>query len=197
MLFLLFALAGLILGLMAGGRLMRLTNYEFRGLPLLIGAAFINIAGGFFVWKVGAIGPAIRIVCLLAVYSSVAWVLWRTPGLWKLGVIVVTLGGLMNFLVMAANQGRMPVRSDLLPMAGKGHLVGRLERGQAFRHVKLTPETPLGFLGDNIPIGKPFSVPSPGDVVLALGIGMLAFQAVRVPQEEEERRLEEPSLTEA
>jgi hypothetical protein len=182
MLFALFIVAGLLLGLATGGRVHYLFEREWRGLPLLVLAALVNVFGGFFAWKVAPLAPAIRIVSLLAVYGIVGGVLWRTPGLSRPALTLVTLGGLLNFLVMAANAGQMPVDLDLLQKAGKSpEFVGRIARGQAFRHVALTPGAPLGFLGDTVPLPRPFNVPSPGDLFLAVGLLLLVWNGVRSP----------------
>lgn len=181
MIFVLFILAGLILGLATGGRLSHLMEREPRGLWLLVLAALINVFGGFIAWKIAPIAPAVRIAALAGVYGLVGWVLWTTPGFWRPALVLITLGGLLNFLVMAANAGQMPVDLNLLRAAGKPHLAERIGRGQAFRHAPLAPETPLGFLGDVIPLPRPFNVPSPGDLFLGVGLMLLVWHGVRTP----------------
>jgi hypothetical protein len=182
MIFLIPAIAGLICGLAMGGRLSHLVEIEWHGLPLLLIAALVNVFGGFFAWKVAPLASEIRVLCLVFVYGSVGWVLWRSPGLWRPALLALTLGGFLNFLVMAANAGQMPVRLQLLRDQGRSDLAVRIEDRHAFRHVPLTPETPLGFLGDIIKLPAPFSVPSPGDVIMAMGIGLLLWKGLLLPQ---------------
>ena len=181
MLFVLFVAAGLLLGWASGGRFSHLFDREWRGMPLLVLAALLNVLGGFVAWKVAPLAPAVRLASLVGVYGLVAWVLWTTPVLWRPALAVVTLGGLLNFLVMAANAGRMPVDLGLLRAAGKPHLAVRIAQGTAFRHEPLTPDTRLAFLGDVIPLPRPFNVPSIGDVVLAVGLMLLVWHGMRNP----------------
>jgi hypothetical protein len=182
MIFLVFAVVGLVWGLATGGQFSQLAKLEWHGLPLLIMAAVINVFGGFFAWKIAPLAPEIRLFCLLIVYGSVGWVLWRTPGLWRPALLILTLGGALNFLVMAANGGQMPVRLDLLRDIGRNDLAQRIEQRHAFRHVPLTAETPLGFLGDIVRLPAPFSVPSPGDVIMAVGMGLLLWKGLHAPE---------------
>ena len=181
MIFVFFILAGLLLGLATGGRISHLGGREFRGMPLLVIAALVNVAGGFIAWKVAPLAPSVRVASLVGVYGLVAWALWTSPGLWRPAVTLLTLGGLLNFLVMAANAGQMPVDLDLLRAAGKPHLAERIGRGQAFRHSARTPQTPLGSLSDVIPLPRPFNVPSAGDLLLGLGLMLLVWHGVRTP----------------
>ena len=195
MLFLYTAIAGLILGLLTGGRLNRLLKLEWRGLPLLLAAAAVNVAGGFFAWKVAPLAPSARLFGLCFVFGATLWVLWRTPGLCRMALLLLTLGASANFLVMAANGGQMPVDLERLRATGKPHLAERIGRLQAYRHAPLTPETRLGFLGDRVPLPRPFSVPSPGDLLLSAGIFALVWHAVRTPRKRK-RRPSHPRLRE-
>jgi len=181
MLFLLFVVLGAVAGLAMGGRLSNLTDLEWRGLPLLVLAALLNVSGGFFARYVSAVAPVISTVCLLVVFGIIGWVLWTTPGLWRPALAVLTLGALLNFLVMAANGGRMPVDLDKLRTAGKPKLARQIGEGRAFRHSPLTPQTPLGVLGDHLLLPRPFYLLSPGDILMAVGLMLLVWHGIRTP----------------
>jgi hypothetical protein len=196
MLFLMCIVAGLLVGLASGGHLRHLYDREWRGLPLLVAAAMINVIGGYVAWKVAPVAPALRIPSLIAVYGLVGWVLWRNPGLSRPALALITVGGLLNFLVMAANAGQMPVDLNLLQKAGKPNTVARIARGQAFRHSVLTKSTPLGFLGDTVALPRPFNVPSPGDLFIAAGLFLLVWRGVHPGQTEREAAETVPAVRE-
>jgi hypothetical protein len=104
-----------------------------------------------------------------ALAAIVAWTILhfdRLPGIW-----FVTAGGLLNLVVIVANLGRMPVAADLAgPLLGRGHI------GQ---YTLMGPDTHLNFLGDWIYIRPIPEAYSPGDLLIALGIALVVFLAVR------------------
>ena len=109
---------------------------------------------------------ALRYVYAIFVAVLIGWTVWhvkRLPGVW-----IVTIGAAANLLVILANDFRMPVApASAAGLAGVGHT------GQ---YVIMDSSTRLIWLGDWI------SVPSwlggaysPGDIVVALGTGVVAF----------------------
>jgi hypothetical protein len=158
---------GLGLGVATGGRIGYLANIRFRW-PLVVLAALL-------VKELGVLSPFSRIegiqfVYALSLAAVVAWTLWhfnRLPGVW-----LVSLGASMNLIVVLANGGRMPVAASLAP-----HLV---QRGTIGQYVVMGPSTNLGWLADWIPLPPIFGgAYSPGDIVVALGIMLVAFLATR------------------
>ncbi len=89
------------------------------------------------------------------------------------GMPLVILGWLLNFAVVVANGGHMPIAAELLPSAASAS-------GQWMRLTVLTPSAPLGFLSDVIVLSLPVLEPgaiSVGDIFVAAG-GFLFFQGV-------------------
>jgi hypothetical protein len=88
--------------------------------------------------------------------------------------LVVGAGAALNLVVVVANGGRMPVAPALA-----GVLVQRTHLGQ---YVLMGSNTNLNWLGDWITASWPVGIPgaySPGDLVVAVGIGVVAFFATR------------------
>ncbi|WP_261130818.1 DUF5317 domain-containing protein [Bacillus sp. Marseille-Q3570] len=88
------------------------------------------------------------------------------------GVWLILIGVFLNFIVMAANDGRMPVSLEaaktLDPAYGEA-----LQEGYYGKHTALTEETLLGFLGDVIALPKFYpreQVISIGDIIMNIGI---------------------------
>jgi hypothetical protein len=87
---------------------------------------------------------------------------------------VVGLGAALNLLVVVANGGRMPVAPALA-----GVLV---QRGHVGQYVLMGSNTNLNWLADWITVSGPVGIRgaySPGDLVVAVGIGVVAFFATR------------------
>ncbi|WP_148230470.1 DUF5317 domain-containing protein [Marinithermus hydrothermalis] len=102
------------------------------------------------------------------VVGFVGYGIYANRGLKSLWLVLTGLG--LNLAVMAANGGHMPVSATALQAAGIGHWVPLLETTRDGVHTLLTPTTPLGFLGDTIPLSFMRKVISPGDVFILLGI---------------------------
>jgi hypothetical protein len=156
----------LVAGLLAGGSIENFARLKFRW-PLLVLAAVV-------VREVVLLTPFGRVegseyLYVAALAAIVAWTILhfdRLPGIW-----FVTAGGLLNLVVIVANLGRMPVAADLAgPLLSRGHI------GQ---YTLMGPDTHLSFLGDWIYIRPIPEAYSPGDLLIALGIALVVFLAVR------------------
>jgi hypothetical protein len=165
---LLIALAlGLIAGVATGGKIGNLANLRFRW-PLFVLAVLIVREGAL-------INPFSRIDGVQYVYAVslaalVAWTIWhipRLPGVW-----LVSTGAGLNLIVVLANGSRMPVAPALA-----GLLVVRGHIGQ---YVLMGPDSRLNWLADWIGVPGPLGgAYSPGDVLVAVGIALVAFLATR------------------
>ena len=98
------------------------------------------------------------------------------------GVPLVALGLLLNVVVVGANAA-MPVSVDAAARAG----ISRADLGLARDAMRTPsgPDTRLAYLGDVVPVALPRwpQVVSPGDVLVAAGVGLLLLTAgVRRPQ---------------
>jgi hypothetical protein len=96
--------------------------------------------------------------------GACAWANRRVPG-----VPLIALGGLLNFIAIAANGGVMPADPDLVVNSAQ-------HGGEGFVNSGVVDEPRLLFLGDVLatpaswPLANVYSV---GDVVLVLGVVVL------------------------
>ncbi len=167
------AVIAIIIGLLAGGRLGRLKDLDLRAPGLFIAAALVQV--GLMVAGVrGALwaerlGPAIYLLTLAMVLFGLGWNR-KLPG-----AVVVGVGVLLNFLVIAANDGSMPVDRALAERAGNEALVKLLDEPTYTKHKPVTEKTQLRPLGDVIalptliPRPKFFCPGSIGDVFVTVG----------------------------
>lgn len=88
---------------------------------------------------------------------------FRLYGRAVIGGGMVMIGTVLNRLVMAANDGHMPVYPTLSRLTGY-FVNGAMEASGDAVHVLMTQSTHLKGLGDYIDVG--FSIMSPGDVLI-------------------------------
>jgi hypothetical protein len=164
-LFILPPALGVALGLLLGGSSANWGNIRVRWPWLIVVVLVVRIAIGFS--PVGTI-DALRYVYILTIVGFLVWALMQfraLPGIW-----IAVIGAAMNLLVMLANGGHMPVSpvSGFTPAhAGGLYIVG-------------DSTTSLNWLGDWIGIpGILGGAASPGDFLIALGVGVTAFLITR------------------
>lgn len=175
-------LVSLAVGMVRGGRLDRLVEFEFRAFWAVIAAFALQ----YLLNSADATRPSpvvsFFIPIHVAVYAILGYALWvnlATPG-----VKVIAAGVALNFLVIAVNGMRMPVSVDVMRWAGMPSQVAFLETGKALTHVALEPATRLKFLGDVLAIPRPFPSPSAfsfGDVLMLVGVFILVQAAMLGP----------------
>ena len=160
-----FVLLALATVPLAGGRLARLADLRLRAVPvifvaLVVQIVIISIIGGGPDW----LHPALH----LATYGVALWFVFVNRSV--PGASIIGLGGLCNFVVIAANGGTMPASRDALEAAGIAH------GPAAFANSGVLHGAHLGFLGDvfaipaSWPVHNVFSV---GDVLIAVGAFVL------------------------
>lgn len=168
---------GLLLALLRGGKLRRLAALGFHGAPLIFLAFALQVAGVLPFWtqplnQSGLFGLAWGSWLYLLSLTLLVYVLarnWRLPGL-----PLIALGFGLNLLVVAANGGQIPVAPDRL--AETGELAAArtaVETGHWQRYTFLDDQSRLWFLGDVIPIPRPWPKPvvaSVGDLLLIVGV---------------------------
>jgi hypothetical protein len=165
-----FLLAALSVAL-AGGDLRRLSQLEFRGVPVLLIALLVQIVI-ISVIPEGNEGlkQAVHIGSYLLVFGFLAANV-RVPGVW-----LIAVGALMNFAVIAANHGVMPADPGALRRAG-------LQRHEgSFQNSREVTRPRISLLGDRyaLPESWPVSnVFSAGDVLIVLGAALGMHQVCR------------------
>jgi hypothetical protein len=158
---------GLVSGIVTGGKLGNVANLRFQW-PWFVVAALVIREATVFSPLSGIEG--VQYVYAAALAALIAWTLWhihRLQGAW-----IVAIGAACNLIVVIANGARMPVAPALA-----GYL---LQRGHVGQYVVMGSGTNLNWLADWIGVPGPLGgAYSPGDMVVALGIAIVAFFATR------------------
>ncbi|ADD01817.1 conserved hypothetical protein [Thermoanaerobacter mathranii subsp. mathranii str. A3] len=94
---------------------------------------------------------------------------------------IISVGVFLNFIVIFANGGRMPVSIDALKAAGLNNLILQLQANRIATHQVLKSSTRLKFLADVLVLPKPYPLPkafSIGDFIMATGTFLLVTNAM-------------------
>ncbi|NUU25437.1 MAG: DUF5317 family protein [Streptomycetaceae bacterium] len=163
MLVLLIALA---LGAFLGGRVSGLSRLPVRHLPWLGGAFALQLVGAL------STGKTLHQLALLA--SAGMAVRFAAGNLHLAGIPLAAAGLLLNALVIVVNGG-MPVSTHAAARAGVP-----LDRPGDAGRIAAGADTRLNVLGESIPVPLPLraEVDSPGDLLVAAGIGLLVVDGM-------------------
>jgi Family of unknown function (DUF5317) len=164
-------------GVAAGGRPGALARVPLGGWPLLVGAGVCQLAG-MLVSRAADSAAAYAIGSVVAVILLTGFLLSNTR---LPGIPLVALGLLLNAVVIAANDA-MPVSRWAADRVGID--LSGIAAGLDARHAVAGAGTSLRLLGDVIPVAIPGwpEVVSPGDVLVAAGLGLLLLSALLWPQ---------------
>lgn len=147
-------------------------------LALLALAAELLVYVGPLGETLGSASGMVQVVALAAMLLLVV-ANWRVAGAWVIG-----LGIAMNLAVVAANGGHMPASVEAVRAVGQTARAEQIERDAiAGKSRLMTPETPLAFLGDVVPIPPIRQVLSPGDLVLGAGAFLVVALGCRPQQQ--------------
>jgi hypothetical protein len=166
---------------LTGGRLSRLAELELRRSWLAVAALVVQVLIiSVLPGAVGGLGEEIHLASYLLLGAFIV-VNRRIPGL-----LVIGIGGALNFAAILANGGVMPADPDAIAAAGIP-----LDATE-FANSAPASGAPLGFLGDVfhtpgwLPIHNVFSV---GDLVIVAGAFLLLHRACGTPLGRLPRRL--------
>ena len=178
---------GLLLGLLAGGRLDNLANIRLRFLPLLFLGVIVRFGTELGLSYGLTTFENLRVPLLALAYGLLLFTLWQNR--FYPGLILAFVGIAMNAMAILANGGYMPVWDQAYEAAGlSGPINSQL-------HYVMSSSDPafllrLGLLGDIIPIPIPpvQNVASIGDIFLTAGLAFFLFATLlRKPPEPEPR----------
>ena len=175
-------LLAIIVGFIRGGNFTRFADLKFKMgwiFPLLL-----LIQLGIFALqnKVEVIGK-LSGASFIVVYIIGLVFLWLNR--YHSHFIIIFLGVLLNFIVMAVNGGRMPVSLEAASVIDPYYLEATKNALYA-KHSIVSESTLLPYLGDIIPLSAPYpreQAISIGDVVMNIGV-FFFIQAVMVRKKE-------------
>lgn len=166
------AAAGIILGLLLGGKLRNLLEMKIRWIGLLLVSILFEYLpkapyAGTFIASHGGVTAA-YLIAFIRYGLLFAFVILNIK---NIPVLMIGAGGMLNFAVTAANGGAMPVVSAAIADAPSGSATKLLEQGLILNYRIAGAGTNLSFLCDRIPVRLQYIYyVSIGDLLIALGI---------------------------
>ena len=170
--FILYAvLVGLIVGFLAGGRVLALGEVRFRWGPLIVAGflAQVILFSGPVASRVGDLGPPLYVVTTLMVGAAVARNLDLT------GMPIIALGALSNMAAILANDGYMPSTEAALASVGKAP-PSVYSNSAVVADPALAPLIDRFVLPSWLPLANVFSI---GDVLIGVGVAALIVIVMR------------------
>lgn len=170
---------GVVLGLLAGGRISNLLSAQLRFGALIIGGLLLRVATQWLIDQGVDLADQLRVPLFSLSFVLLVTAMWLNRS--QPGLLLAMVGIGANGLAVLLSGGHMPV---YLPAA---ELVGFTEADLSPTfHTLLPHELGLEFLlaggplGDIIPIAIPYltNVISVGDVLLAAGVAWFLFSAI-------------------
>ena len=180
---------GIAIGLVRGGRILGLSDLHLRHAWLPV--ALFAVQAVLLKTPLREFGWALLVTPLMVIATYVVLVGWLLLNRTSPGIPLVLAGAILNLTVIAANGGYMPVAMEALERAGHADRIlvqeGRTYVGGSKDVVLERDETVLWPLSDvlvipeRVPLAANFSI---GDILIAVGVGRLAYAAVRRGAEE-------------
>lgn len=159
-------------GLVRRGSLDELARTQFQWVPVLLVALVVQVVVD--IWDPDWLGETGDVAVLVGSNIAVAVFLirnWKLPGMPAAGA-----GMVLNVTVISAN-GAMPVSRRAEEVAG-------MLADPGVKHEVLGSNTLLPWLADVIPIPVLHRLISPGDILIAFGIGWLVYRRMIEGQKE-------------
>lgn len=175
--------SALVVGKLRGGKFKNLLNIEIKRSEWIISAAILQSLAALIVSK--ELTPWWELIknngiwIQLVVYGLL---LWGTLANTHLnGIRLILFGITLNFIVIMANGGRMPVDIRGIEQMLSAESIEMLKSSKSFTHVAANESTRLLFLGDIIHFKRPYPLPkalSIGDILMMFGIFALIYRGL-------------------
>jgi hypothetical protein len=172
--FLLYAIAaGILAGILLGGRIERLDELRLKWTPVALAGLGVQLVLFFgpVGEAVGALGPAFYVASTGAVLAFVV------RNVRVAGLPLVAGGAAANLAAILANGGYMPASADALTAAGLDPAHG-FSNSVVLAQPALAPLTDVLALPAWLPMANVFSV---GDVLIGIGVAVAIAVAMRRP----------------
>lgn len=164
----------LIIGLLRGGKLTRLANLPLRRIELIILPFLIQYALVYFGGRGLRLLESWGVYLYIFSYSLLLVAIWYNKHMREMKILGAGIA--INFIVILANGGEMPVSVEALSRVGLLNILPLLRSKAYVIHTVLTDHTRLKLLADVIPLPPPYPRPrvlSVGDIIMAVGLFIL------------------------
>jgi len=181
----------ILIGLFRKGTLSNLTQVSLKRIELLILACLIQ--GGLIFFGSRKVQFILDYSSYALIFSYMVLILavWYNKQLKGMNIII--LGIILNFAVIIANGGHMPVLLSSLYRVGLDDFALILKEGSYVTHTLITEKTLGAFLADVIPLPSPLPDPSVisfGDFLMFCGVFSLIQNAMLKKEQNSDTRIQ-------
>lgn len=167
-------LLSMVIGKIRGGQINRIANLKIKKWYLFIAAFILQYLLSFGYTK--SIGVIQKYHFYFHLTSYILLFIGFAFNMKNLWLNVISLGVLLNAVVIFLNGGKMPVSLEAIRLTEMSHAIAPLVNNQVARHQALSTNMTAWYLGDMIPIIPPYpftKVISIGDLVMSIGVFFL------------------------
>ncbi|NLM42657.1 MAG: DUF5317 domain-containing protein [Clostridiales bacterium] len=161
----------LLVGKVRGGKFSNISSGEIRGWYFIISSFIVEFSAVYLASKgVKIVTDGISFIHLL---SYILLFIGLFMNFDKYPFWIITAGVFLNFLVIMANGGQMPISIEALESLGLLDNAAAIANGRIITHTPLVDSTKLKFLSDILAMPKFYPRPkvySIGDVLMAIGV---------------------------
>lgn len=164
----------LIIAFLRGGKFKRLAEIDLRRIELIV----ISFVIQYIIVKAGESGATWiqkwGVYLYVSSYILLLLSIWYNRHIKEM--LIFGVGIFINFVVIVANGGHMPVSLVALQKAGMAYMLPLLQSKSYIIHTLMDSQTKLKLLADVIPLPSPYPRPrvlSIGDVIMGIGVFFL------------------------
>lgn len=165
-------------GRLLGGRVSRLSSGRLIGEPALFGLLLLHMILPALARLARVESEQLVVPWLLSASALLGLALMNSR--W-LGMWVLAIGLVMNLAVVSANHG-MPVDADRAIESGVSEMAVRDAITESRLHVSAGSDTRLEALGDRLVLPGMTTMLSVGDLLLAVGVGLVLLEMMLVSE---------------
>ncbi|HHW03178.1 MAG TPA: DUF5317 domain-containing protein [Thermoanaerobacterales bacterium] len=166
-----FLIISIAIGLLRKGNFKSLSKIPLKKLELIFISFIIRYLPLFLKGNLLEMAARFNIITVSASYLILLYALASN---WQIKTLrLVTIGVFLNYVVILANGGKMPVSIPALDIAGLTDLKPLLFDPSYLYHTAIDSATRLKLLGDILPLPPPYPRPrvfSVGDLLMGMGI---------------------------
>lgn len=167
-----------LIGKLRGGKVRNLENLYIKGWYLFVLSFLLEIISLLIVSRID--GNLSKLIennfFYIHIFIYLLLIIGLIMNFKETGFKITLFGAILNFLPLFLNKGKMPVSIKALKYSKLYTQLSLLDEGRIMTHTLADRGTRLVFLGDIIPISKPYPFPkiiSIGDIFIGIGLFLL------------------------
>ncbi len=163
--------ASMVVGKIRGGKLSGIGDERIKGWQFIVSSFILEYGAVFFAGR-GSDFVKSNILWIHS-FTYLLLLIGLAMNIKKSAFVIITAGVLLNFIVILANGGQMPVSQEALEKVGLIKNIALIGERSDIVHKLMVPPDKLKFLADIFPVGRKGFLPSVvsiGDIIMSIGV---------------------------